>query len=59
MTMEERIARADEKINSYWKNTLLAEDIDNSELHSYWLARWGAASEIYEILTDKKWTPVE
>ena len=59
MTMLEKIACADEKIKSYWELMGNAADNNNEELYDYWLAKWAAAREIYEILTDKKWDPTK
>ena len=28
---------------------------NNDELYDYWLAKWAAAREIFEILTGEKW----
>ena len=55
MTIEERIANAKEKINEYWDLIDRALKTNNDELYDYWLARWAAAREIYEILTGERW----
>lgn len=55
MITEERIAKAKEKIDSYWDDMGRAEENNNSELYDYWLAKWSAAREIYEDLTDMRW----
>ena len=59
MTMQERIANADEKIRFYWEFMGRAIESNNEELYDYWLAKWAAAREIYEILIDEKWNPTK
>ena len=59
MTMQERIANADEKIRFYWELMGHAIESNNEELYDYWLAKWAAAREIYEILIDEKWNPTK
>lgn len=59
MTNQERIANADEKIRFYWKLMANAFESNNEELYDYWLAKWAAACEIYEILTDEKWNSIK
>lgn len=54
MTNQERIANAKYKINDYWDLMNRAAE-NNDELYDYWLAKWGAAREIFEILTGEKW----
>lgn len=54
MTNQERIASAKYKINEYWELMNRAAE-NNDELYEYWLAKWGAAREIFEILTGEKW----
>lgn len=54
MTNQERIANAKYKINDYWDLMNRAVE-NNDELYDYWLAKWGAAREIFEILTGEKW----
>lgn len=55
MTKEERIANAKYKINDYWDLMNRAAENNNDELYDYWLAKWAAAREIYEVLTGEKW----
>lgn len=55
MTIEERTAKAKEKINEYWDLMDYAVEHNNDELYDYWLAKWAAAREIYEILTGERW----
>lgn len=55
MTNQERIANAKYKINDYWDLMNRAAEINNAELYDYWLAKWGAAREIFEILIGGKW----
>lgn len=55
MIIEERIANANEKIQFYWDMLGHAADSNNDELYDYWLAKWAAAREIYEDLTDTRW----
>lgn len=59
MTMQERIANADEKIRFYWELMGHTTESNNEELYDYWLAKWAAACEIYEILIDEKWNPTK
>lgn len=55
MIIEERIANANEKIQFYWDMLAHAANNNNAELYDYWLAKWAAAREIYECLTDTRW----
>lgn len=55
MTNQERIANAKYKINDYWDLMNRAAENNNGELYEYWLAKWGAAREIYELLTGERW----
>ena len=55
MIIKERIAKAKEKIDSYWDELGRAAENNNVELYEYWLAKWAAAREIYECLTDTRW----
>lgn len=55
MTTKERIANANEKIQDYWDLMAMTVETNNYELYDYWLAKWGAAREIYEVLTGEKW----
>lgn len=55
MTNEERIATAKGKINFYWDLMAHAVESENDELYGYWLAKWAAAREIYEVLTGERW----
>lgn len=54
MTNQERIANANYKINEYWDLMNRAAE-NNDELYDYWLAKWAAAREIYEVLTGERW----
>lgn len=55
MIIEERIAKAKERIDSYWDKLNDAAENNNAELYEYYLAKWAAAREIYEDLTDARW----
>lgn len=55
MTNQERIANAKYKINGYWDLMNRAAENKNDELYDYWLAKWAAAREIYEVLTGERW----
>lgn len=55
MTNQERIANAKYKINYYWDLMNRADENNNAELYEYFLAKWAAAREIYEVLTDTRW----
>lgn len=55
MIDEERIASAKGKINFYWNLMNNSVERGNDELYDYWLAKWAAAREIYEILTGERW----
>lgn len=55
MTTQERIGNAKYKINAYWNLMNIAAENNNDELCEYWLAKWGAAREIFVILTGEKW----
>ena len=55
MIIEERIAKANERIDSYWDKLNEAAENNNAELYEYYLAKWASAREIYEDLTDTRW----
>ena len=55
MIDEGRIANAKSKINDYWDLMNRAAENNNDELYDYWLAKWAAAREIYEVLTGGRW----
>lgn len=55
MITEERIAKAKEKIDDLWDDMNMAAENNNAELYEYLLAKWAAAREIYEVLTDTRW----
>lgn len=59
MTIEERIAKADKIINWYWGMMNSAIMSNSNELYDYWLAKWAAAKEIFEVLTGGKWYPIK
>lgn len=57
MTNEERIAKAKKNIDFMWGEVefwLKKEGVDS--LHTaFWMARWVAAKEMYELLTGEKY----
>ena len=55
MIDEGRKANAKEKINVYWDLMNGAAENNNDELYDYWLSKWAAAREIYELLTGERW----
>lgn len=55
MTMQERIEKARERVQNYWDMQEIATQFSNQSDAEYWMYKWAAACEIYEIITGTKW----
>lgn len=55
MTIEERIEKANERVQNYWHMMEIAKEYGCESDEEYWMHKWSAACEVYEIITDEKW----
>lgn len=55
MTMQERIEKARERVQNYWEMMDIARQFSNVADEEYWMYKWAAACEVYEINTGTKW----
>lgn len=59
MTIEERIEKASARVQNYWHMMDIAKEFSNESDEQYWMYKWAAACEVYEIITGTKWHPIE
>lgn len=59
MTIEERIEKANERVKHYWNMMLTAKEFGNEDDEDYWMYKWAAAADIYEIISATKWSYIE
>ena len=59
MTIDERIEKANEKVNNYWNMMNIARKYGDSGDEEYWMYKWAAACEVYELITGTTWKPVK
>lgn len=59
MTMQERIEKARERVQNYWEMMDIARQFGNTSDEEYWMYKWAAACEVYEIITGTKWHLLE
>lgn len=57
MTIEERIEKANARVNNYWNMMIIAGKYADSSDEEYWMHKWSAACEVYELITGTTWTP--
>ena len=59
MAIVERIEKANARVQNYWNMMLTAKELGNEDDEKYWMYKWAAAAEIYEIITGTKWSSIE
>lgn len=57
MTIEERIEKANARVNNYWNMMNIAREYGNSSDEEYWMYKWSAACEVYELIAGTTWKP--
>lgn len=59
MTMQERIEKAHGIVQKYWDMMCVARKFGNEDYEKYWLHKWSAACEVYDIITGIEWKQEE
>lgn len=59
MTTEERIEKANAWVNNYWNMLNIAREYCDASNQEYWMNKWSAACEVYELITGTTWKSVE
>ena len=55
MTIEERIEKANAMVQNYWDMVEIAKDVGDTSDEEYWMCKWKASCDIYEIITGTEW----